>query len=128
MDLSLLTVPASSTILDTARAIQQNNLRCVFLTDGEKVVGVCSQGDIMKALLRGGNVHMPVEKIAIMNFRYLRESDWVTAQRWIRELGITMVPILNEDFRLIDVITLPMVLDRLMGVAGIASDGLRGVT
>lgn len=118
MDLALLQVPVSATILDTARAIQQNNLRCVFLTDGEKVVGVCSQGDIMKALLRGGNVHMPVEKIAIMNFRYLRESDWVTAQRWIRELGITMVPILNEDFRLIDVITLPMVLDRLIEAVG----------
>lgn len=127
MDLALLQIPASSTILDTARAIQQNNLRCVFLTDGEKVVGVCSQGDIMKALLRGGNVHMPVEKIAVTNFRYLRERDWATAQQWIRELGITMVPILDAEFRLTDVITLPMVLDRLMGVADTSSNGSRGV-
>lgn len=113
MDLTLLQVPASATILDTARAIQQNNLRCVFLTVDEKVVGVCSQGDIMKSLLRGGNVHTPVEKIMITNFRYLRARDWATARQWIRELGITVVPILDEEFRLVDVVTLPMVLDRL---------------
>lgn len=113
MDLTLLQVPASATILDTARAIQQNNLRCVFLTDGGKIVGVCSQGDIMKSLLRGGNVHVPVEKIMMTNLRYLRSRDWDTAQQWIRELGITVVPILDDNFRLIDAITLPMVLDRL---------------
>lgn len=113
VDIVLLQSPVSATILDVARAIQQNNLRCVFLTDNEKVVGVCSQGDIMKALLRGGNVHMPVEKIATTNLRYLRSRDWDTAQKWIRELGITVVPILDDEFRLIDVITLPMILDRL---------------
>ncbi len=113
MDPALLQVPLSATILDTARAIQQNNLRCVFLTDGEKVVGVCSQGDIMKSLLRGGNVYTPVEKIMMTNLRYLRSRDWDTAQRWIRELGITVVPILDAEFRLTDAITLPMVLDRL---------------
>lgn len=113
MDKELLTIPISATIIAAAEKIERNHLRAVLVVEGEKVVGVCSQGDIMRLLLRGGSVYTPLDKVATHNFIFLKDKDWQKARTLIQEHGITLVPILDSEFRLQDVITLPMLWERL---------------
>lgn len=119
MDLEFLKIPLSATILDVANKIDKNHLRCVFVEDRGKIVGVCSQGDIVRMLLAGGNEFTPVEKILKPSFIYLHDKDWEKACKLIKQYGITVIPILDEDFGLKDVITLPMVFEKMQFVSGV---------
>lgn len=114
MDLELFKLPASGTVLDAADKIDRNHLRCVFVVEGEKVIGVCSQGDIIRMLLHGGSEYTPVEKVMKHSFMYLHEKDWKKAFELIKQFGITVIPILDEDFRLKDMITLPMIMEKMV--------------
>ncbi len=103
-------MPLSGTLLDAVEAIKNNRNRCVVLTSGERVAGVLSEGDIMSALLRNTDVHAPVADYARHNFKFLRERDMNTALELMREFGLTLVPIVDEQLHLLDVITLSDVL------------------
>ena len=113
MDQSLYTIQSSATAIEAAEKIQRNHLRAVIVMAGEKAVGVCSQGDIMRLLLRGGSVHTVIEKIIQHPFLFLREKNWEEAYALIVKHGITLIPVLDQEFHLIDVITLAMVLERM---------------
>ena len=112
MDLELLKLSSSATVLDAASKIDKNHLRCVFIAEDEKIIGVCSQGDIIRMLLQGGNEYTPVDKITKTSFVYLHEKNFKRAFGLIKQHGITVIPILDENFHLRDVITLPMILER----------------
>lgn len=113
MDLELFKVSSSATVLDAASKIEKNRVRCVFVVDGEKVIGVCSQGDIIRMLLQGGSEFTPIEKVLKTSFMYLHKKDWKKAFELIKQYGITVIPIVDEEFRLVDLITLSMILDRM---------------
>jgi CBS domain-containing protein len=96
----------SATMEDAITLIQKNNSRCVVVVGvSQKVVGVFSEGDVLRAVLAGTDVHTPLRALIKPSFRYLHRRD-VTAARRLFMDGITLVPVLNDDFRLQDVLTL----------------------
>ncbi|MEK9132943.1 MAG: CBS domain-containing protein [Patescibacteria group bacterium] len=113
MDTELYTISKSATVLEAADKIQRNHLRCVMVLEGEKVVGVCSQGDILRLLLNGGNVYTIIDKVLKPSFVFLKEKDWNKAFLLMKQHGITLVPILDNEFRLLDVITMPMIFEKV---------------
>ena len=64
-------------------------------------------------LLQGGSEFTPIEKVLKTSFIYLHEKDWKKAFELIKQYGITVIPIINEAFQLVDVITLPTILDKM---------------
>ncbi len=109
-DLAKYAMPLSATLLDAIEAIKNNRNRCVVLTSGERVAGVLSEGDLMSALLHSTDVHAPVADYVRHNFKFLRERDMNKALAMMREFGLTLVPIVDEQLHLLDVITLSDVL------------------
>lgn len=103
--LHLYSVRAEATILEAIEAIEVNRARTAVLVDGDKAVAVVSEGDIMRALLRGVDVHAPVLEIAQLNFRHLAERDLPTALDVMREHGMTLLPVVTDDMRLVDVVS-----------------------
>ncbi|EKV26056.1 hypothetical protein C882_3343 [Caenispirillum salinarum AK4] len=104
--LAALVIPLSARIIDAAQAIRENKNRCVVAVADGKVVGVLSEGDIMKALLHGSDVHGPIADWVSHGFKFLREHDRRAAFDLMRKHGITLVPVVDEEFRLTDVVTL----------------------
>ncbi len=96
----------SATMEDAIASIQKNNSRCVVVIGAErKVVGVFSEGDVLRAILAGTDVHAPLRSLMKPSFRYLHQRD-IAAARKLLFGGITLVPVLDADFRLTSVLTL----------------------
>lgn len=111
MRLEDFTVPLSGTLLDAVETIDHNHCRCALVVEGDKVVGVVSEGDVLRALLKGTAIHAPLASFANPGFKFLAERDLERALALFREHGITLVPVLDPDSRLVDVVTWKAVLD-----------------
>lgn len=104
--LASFVIPLEARLIDAAHAIRESRHRCVIAVSGGKAVGVLSEGDILRALLNGSDVHGPVEAWVSHGFKFLRTNDRQAALALMRQHGITLVPVLDDDFRLYAVITL----------------------
>ncbi len=98
-------VEDNARLIDAAQAIIRNKSRCGVVVSGSKVVGVISEGDILRALLKGVDMHSSIESWTNRGFRFLASRDFEAAHRIMAEKGITLVPVLDEGFHLVDVIT-----------------------
>jgi len=110
-------VSHNATLLAAVQRIQRNHSRAVMVTETqgeeEKIIGVISEGDVMRALLQGVDVHAPLESFVKHDFKFLRKRDLSQAMSLFKKFGITMVPVVDEKFYLRDVITLRDVLSEV---------------
>ncbi|HLH31872.1 MAG TPA: CBS domain-containing protein [Terriglobia bacterium] len=106
-------VEENATIKEAILQIEQNNCRCVVVVGrGKKrtVTGVFSQGDVLRAILDGVDVHTPLNRVVSPTFKYLKSRDLAKAADYIRR-GLTLVPVLDNSYVLKDVITFFDVMD-----------------
>ena len=107
------TISIECRIIDAIKHIQANKNRTVIVCRENKVVGIISEGDILRCLLEGGDVHSSIELWLNVNFKFLRNYDERAALSLFRQHGITMIPVVNEDFSLNTVILLSQLLQKL---------------
>jgi len=106
-------IPQEARLIDAIQIIKENHNRCVIVQSGDKVVGVLSEGDVMRALLRGADIHSPLEDWVSRDFKFLARLDYREALNLMRKYGITMIPVLDQNFGLLDIVTLVDVLQRV---------------
>lgn len=93
------------TLLQVLSVIQESKTRCVIvLNNEEKVVGVVSQGDVVSALLKHIDLYTYVEKIMNRSFVFLTDRDMEKAVSIVLEKGVTILPIIDEENHLQDII------------------------
>ena len=109
-DLADFVVNFDATLIDAVDCIERNRSRAAVVVDGDKVVGVVSEGDVMRALLHGTDVHAPLRDVASVSFKYLNQRDAGVALQLMQRHGISLVPVVSSDFSLVDVMTLRDVL------------------
>lgn len=88
----------------------------LFVIDGEqRMVGTLTDGDSRRALVKGASVNDRVEKIMHRNFNYMRDDDItdVLEIRRQKEMRMKLVPILDKEHHIIDVINLEKYKSRL---------------
>lgn len=110
MDLSIFVLDIKSTLIDAAQAIQNNKHRCLLITKREKILGVISEGDLIRATLKGVSIYSPLDKFVNHSFLYIETRDLKKAFLIFKEHGISLLPIVNKDMKLIDVITISDIL------------------
>lgn len=110
-DLTNYTIEMNATLLQTAKVISSNRARCVIVVDGGKAIGVLSEGDILRALIDDANTHAPINGFVNHNFKMLKSRDMDQAASFVREYGITLIPVVDDNVILTDVITLQDVMD-----------------
>ncbi len=102
------------TIVEAVSAITENLSRCVVVCgDSGKVIGVVSEGDILRYILEGVDLHAPVYKLVSPSFHYLNTRDMEKAYELVRGHGITLIPIVDDEFYLRDKLTIFDVLEYL---------------
>ena len=97
-------------ILDAIKLISINKNRAVLVEDNQAICGVVSEGDIIKALLQNKSLHSPISNIMNKSFKYLTEYNLNNAINFFKKFGITIVPILNSNMKLKDIIKLSDIL------------------
>lgn len=81
----------------------------LFVVDKEqRMIGTLTDGDIRRALIREVRVDSPVCEAAHRNFNFLRKNinDDVTNLRHQRDLKMKLVPILDEENHIVEIINL----------------------
>jgi CBS domain-containing protein len=103
--LSMYTIHVGSTLLEAAKVIRYNNTRSVIVTEMGRVLGTLSQGDILDAILHGADPHGQIVNWFNINFKYLKSNDYELALELVYKTGISLIPVIDDNFNLIHVIT-----------------------
>lgn len=76
--------------------------------DGEQMIGTLTDGDSRRALIAGASVNDSVEKVMHRNFNYMRADDInnVKEIRHQKELLMRLVPILDDEKHIVDILNL----------------------
>lgn len=102
-----LCITKNFTIRETIDAIRNSENRGVIvLADNGKVCGFVSQGDILEALLHNISLYASVSTILKPNFYYSKDNDLQKVLPIFKKKLITVLPIVDDDFILQDVVTL----------------------
>ena len=102
--------------------------------DNNRMVGTLTDGDSRRALIAGASVNDKAEKIMHRNFNYMRADDAQNVQELQRQKKMLMklVPILDDDKHIIDIIDLEKYRTRLpidaVMMAGGKGERLRPLT
>jgi CBS domain-containing protein len=113
LDLDIYTVSSAATILDAAEKILSNRSRCVCVLEENKVVGVFSEGDVIRALLNDISPYAPLSSVVRPSFLHLPQRDLRRALELVRKHLVTMIPVIDKDFHILDVITLEQLIQAM---------------
>jgi CBS domain-containing protein len=84
--------------------IEMNNSRCVVVVNAHKrVVGVLSEGDVLRAILKGVSILSPVKNVMITHFQFMLERDDMKIKELLKK-GITLIPVLNDQHEMKDIV------------------------
>lgn len=101
--------------LTQINALQQGPLVLFVLDDQERMVGTLTDGDARRALIAGANVQEKAGAVMHANFNFIRkgEGNIVTQLHKQRELHMKLVPILDQNNRISDIINLEEFISKL---------------
>lgn len=104
-------ITEDKTLLDALSQI--NNLSpeplVLFVVDDQqRMVGTLTDGDSRRALVRGVSVNDKIDKVMLRDFRYMRFDDItnVAEIRHQKEMRMKLVPILDSERHIVDIINL----------------------
>lgn len=107
MELDRYCVGERYTIKEVLEQFESYNHRVAIVTNASgKVIGVVSQGDILRALSAGQNLYTPVNQIIQNSFLHLYEKDMEKAYPIFKKKKISLLPVIDQSNKLIDFITI----------------------
>jgi len=113
MNLNSYSASDTGTLLGVAEVIAKNKSRCAIILRQKKVIGVVSEGDLVRALINGVEIHSPVAEFVHHGFEYMEEKNFEHALNLFRDFGISLIPIVSKEMELKDIITLHDILDQV---------------
>ncbi len=102
-------------ISDTATLLEAltrlNELHSVSMTlfvidEESRMVGTLTDGDVRRALVSGRNLELPIREVMHRNFASITEAEDIKGLKEIRNRSITLVPLLDKEGHILDVIDL----------------------
>lgn len=85
------------------------------LDDKKRMVGTLTDGDSRRALIAGASVNDKVEKIMHRSFNYMKEEelDDVKELKRQKELQMRLVPVLDKEYHIVEIVNLEKYKTRL---------------
>ena len=118
-----------STLIEALRALNDlsGDVMTLFVVDENRtMVGTLTDGDVRRALLSGLSLQSEVSDAMHRNFRYLTTVSSPMDVRMARRSGISLLPILDEDRKILDILDLSRQTTRLP-IRAVLMAGGRGV-
>ena len=104
-------IKTSNSLLDALEKINElgkNEALTLFIVDSNKaVIGTLTDGDIRRGLINGKTLQTTVGEIAHKSFTYLKAESYNVKQiHTAKEKGIELLPVLNDQMKIVDVVNL----------------------
>lgn len=104
-------IPESSTLIIACEAISKNKSRCVLIENKNKIIGLVSEGDIIRAFLAGADINSRIKDYINLSFIFFKNKDLKKAKYIFKKKQISLIPILNDKMKIKDLITLNDIID-----------------
>lgn len=99
-----LTSP-KATVVEAMQKIDLNTKGILFIVEPENhLVGVITDGDIRRWLIKTGNLKEQVQKIMNRSPRLINRKDVLKAQEYMRKYVITALPVVTADGNVTDIV------------------------
>lgn len=93
-------------VVDAMKKIDNNALGILFVVeDNAKLIGAITDGDIRRWIINTGDLSACVERIMNKSPKYLHYSEINDAKELLQEKKIHIIPIVDDDCRIIDIIS-----------------------
>lgn len=101
-----------SNVLDAIFVIQANKSRCCIVVNKvNKVLDVITEGDILRIIIDGISIHSKLSQVIDHKFVFLKERSIEQAIQYFKEKNLSIIPIIDKNFNLKDVITINDILE-----------------
>ncbi len=109
------TVKTTDTINQAIEKISLNGVRTVFVIDEKKsnLVGVISEGDIIRALVYKKKLESNVSSIMNKSFLFLKKYDDKDAKKIFIQHQVCAIPVIDKNMKLLKVLTLEEFLKKI---------------
>ena len=113
------------TALKQLNSIVDTESRTLFVTKDQKMIGTLTDGDIRRGLLKGFDMSVPIVSFMNTNFKLIYEDniDLDEIAKY-RQDNIKLVPILDENDQIVNLIDLTKTLTKLPLTAVLMAGGL----
>jgi len=90
-----------------------NSHRAVVVVEKNKVLGLISEGDILKSLIYKKNINATASSLMNKSFKFLSKRDNQAAQKIFKRYLCSLIPIVNSNMVLKDLFTLEEFLSKI---------------
>ncbi len=97
MDYKTLIITADKSVLQAMRQLSDTACRILLLCDSDTLKGVITDGDIRRFILKGGELEESCERAANLSPRTVKKGETAAAEKIMREVDTTAVPIVGEN-------------------------------
>lgn len=116
--MNIHTISKDKTLLEALSVITNlapEPLVLFVLDEEQKMVGTLTDGDSRRALISGASVSDKVEKVMHRDFNYMKveELDNVKEMKRQKELKMRLVPVLDKEHHIVEIINLEKFITRL---------------
>jgi CBS domain-containing protein len=103
----IVKVGPSSSIREAVKVMSDENVGSVLVFEGDRLVGIFTERDLVHHVARGGSLEDPVERAMTKDVITLREDEsaWKAATIMV-EKGIRHLPVLNSEGRVVGVVSI----------------------
>lgn len=106
-------IQENNSLFDALNAINvmgPNEALTLFVVDeNNAVIGTLTDGDIRRSLINGDTLETKLANIAHRNFSFLKSNSYDVRQiHTAKEKGIELLPVLNQQMQIVDVVNLKM--------------------
>ncbi len=101
-----------------------DQLTLMVINEQQQLVGTLTDGDIRRGLLNGKSIYQKVEDFMFKRFRYVRKNQIdIKEIKHYRELSIKLLPLLNDNNQIVELIDLTKIKNYLPVDAVIMAGG-----
>ncbi len=102
MNIQPLIITKERTVIEAMRQLSETAMHILMLCEGEKLVGVITDGDIRRHILAGGELSDSCEAAANKTPKTVRPGDFAEAERLFKLVDTSGVPVVEENGTLKD--------------------------
>ncbi|NMA73283.1 MAG: CBS domain-containing protein [Bacteroidales bacterium] len=103
MNLNDFIVSEDKTVLEVMKIIDHNAKGIAFVCNDTKLLGVVTDGDIRRFILRRGNLDNSISEIANYNPKFVTNEENVDYFAYMKQYSITALPIVNKNRKLLSI-------------------------
>ncbi|MBW6409479.1 nucleotidyltransferase family protein [Clostridium weizhouense] len=104
MDISNLLVSKDISIRQGIDTLDKIGKKIIVVVQDKKLLGVVTDGDIRRWILKNGDVSMSIDKIMNKSPKYVLIKDKDNAENLLKQYKIEAIPIVNDKNEVIDIV------------------------